>query len=819
MDIIVGNVAANGASVFLGNGDGTFRSEVDYLTNQGNGAMAIGDVNGDANPDLVLTSWISLTATVLLGNGDGTFSPRAMLPPPPPTLTIFSPYPLNWFGVNGLIADFNGDGKLDILAVENNSSVYGQGEFAVYPGNGDGTFGPPVTRNLYSNGIIAAADFNGDGKLDLAFPTTFGVVISLGNGDGTFGSSNSVLSNYLTVRGIVAGDFNNDGKADLVVLANASNANPPIFVLLGNGDGTFRTLPLGSNGSQIPLCVVAADFNHDGKLDLAVGWDTLSNNLMVMLGNGDGTFQSAASYTTDNLPDGLAVADLNGDGIPDLMAATTNTVNIFLGNGDGTFRGPVYYKGGSFPGSVVTGDFNGDGKLDIAVGDALYLSILPGNGDGTFQTPFSVYGGGAYSPMQTADFNQDDVSDLVVRGGTLFLSRPVVSMFPGGLSFGSQSVGTQSAPSTLALTNVGMGPLSLTNLVTTSGFQATSNCDSKVVRGGECTIEVTFAPTTPGPTQGTLTLMDNTIAGSQSIPLSGIATAPSESLSTSSLAFASQLVSTTSSAQTVTLTNSGNGALSISSIAMSGDFAQTNTCGASVAAGSNCMISVTFKPTVVGTRSGTLAITDNAPGSPHTVNLTGAGQDFTLGVSSGSSSTDTVTAGQAATYSLSVSGLGGMSQAVSFSCTGAPSAATCTVNPASVTPSGSGSVSTIVTVTTMARSSAPPKLWRVPPFGLDVETITLSLLVLLMVVARTMIQLAARRQRTCALRLGMVSAAVMALLLTMAACGGGGGEGGGGGGGSTNPGTPAGTYTLTVTGTVSGSGTLQHSTTLTLTVN
>jgi hypothetical protein len=316
-----------------------------------------------------------------------------------------------------------------------------------------------------------------------------------------------------------------------------------------------------------------------------------------------------------------------------------------------------------------------------------------------------------------------------------------------------------------------------------------------------------------GARTGTLTITDNATDSPQSVALSGTGTGPVASLTPGSLTFDGQLSGTTSSAKSVTLSNTGNAALAVTSVAASAGFAQTNTCAASLAAGANCTISVTFHPTEGGTANGTLTITDGAPGSPHLVSLAGTGEDFSLAAGSGSSS-KTVTAGQTATYTLNMGGLGGMNQAINFACTGAPSEAACTVNPPSVTPSGSGPVTLTVSVTTTAASWAAPSLrHRTPPDPDPRGWLLFSVLALLaLAVASTQV---GRRRR--ALRFGFATAALAVLVLTLAACGGGGG--GWPVGHPVNTGTPQGTYTLTVTGTVAGSPGLQHSTTLTLKVS
>ena len=206
-----------------------------------------------------------------------------------------------------------------------------------------------------------------------------------------------------------------------------------------------------------------------------------------------------------------------------------------------------------------------------------------------------------------------------------------------------------------------------------------------------------------------MTITDNASNSPQTISLTGTATASTVTLSPSSLTFASQAVGTTSAAQALTLTNSTGSALAISSIAItgtnSGDFAQTNGCGASLAVGASCTINVTFTPTTPGSRTGLISITDNAQGSSQQVALSGMGADFSL---SASPSSVNVTAGQTATYTLSLTPVDGFNQSVSLSCSGAPSAATCTVTPSAVTPDGTNNGTATVRVTTTARSIVSP---------------------------------------------------------------------------------------------------------------
>src|SRR6266702_2455804 len=299
---------------------------------------------------------------------------------------------------------------------------------------------------------IAVGDFNGDGKLDLAV-VNFGdwnIYVLLGNGDGTFQAARSV---YFASGGgfpwyVVTADFNGDGKLDLAVSNYGDNS---FSVLLGNGDGTFqppRTLPIGPN----PWYFAVGDFNGDGKLDLAVDDygcpldcnSSPSNTVTVLLGNGDGTFLPAPSLTVGNGPAGVVVGDFNGDGKPDLAVANLNdnTLSVLLGNGDGTFQAPHTFAdpGMTHPYFVAIGDFNRDGKQDLVVTNHLFatVSVLLGNGDGTFQAAqdFAVDNDPVYVTVN--DFNGDAAPDLASAN----LHAIAISVLLGNAGTGSTVVAT-----------------------------------------------------------------------------------------------------------------------------------------------------------------------------------------------------------------------------------------------------------------------------------------------------------------------------------------------------------------------------------------
>jgi hypothetical protein len=377
------------------------------------------------------------------------------------------------------------------------------------------------------------------------------------------------------------------------------------------------------------------------------------------------------------------------------------------------------------------------------------------------------------------------------------------------LTFPSQQVGTTSGSQSVTLQNTGNQTLSIASISPAGpdggDFGLSQNCGASLAAGGTCQINVTFTPTARGTRTAGVTLVDNAANSPQTISLTGTGTGPTAELSSNSVTFAGQFVGTTGLPQNITLTNNGDLALTISGLQASAQFGTSNGCTSSLAVGVSCTISVFFDPSAAGAQTGTLTVADNAAGSPQTVQLLGTGMDF--GMSSSTMST-IVLVGQTANYNVMVTPKGGLNQTVNLTCSGAPALSTCTITPSLVALNGAASAPVTVSVTTTAGTMAPPRSKVLPPTLLGIAR-RLWLGVLLMVASFA--ALTGARKRPAAYALGLC----LVMMMLWSACDVVGG-------GAHTPGTPAGTYPLVVTATVTSAATstqLTHTLNLSLTVN
>jgi len=489
LDVVVTASSGGSIVVFLGNGDGTLQPASSYQSIAGAQDVAAADLNHDGHLDLVLIGADSHQSSlygVMLGNGNGTFQTSSSIS----TVTQFE------LG----LGDLNGDGNLDLILGDFTDFV------SVRLGNGDGTFGSQTTYPVFGTPLcVRVADLDGDGKQDVLVGTFFGQDVSVlyGNGDGTLQAEVEYAAPR-NLDSVNVADFDDNGSADILVVGLTIPPSLPIAILFSNAKGGFRapisldqatdstvfsllgdfnndgvtdivSYPLGAgvvnvnlgnkDGTYQPFIattfapstiyaagidpIATGDFNQDGKLDFA-GIDDVNNNIVVVLGKGDGTFLSPVNYPLAGAPTSVAVADFNGDGSPDLAVSlnVVGVVSILLGNGDGTFQSPLNYSAHTiFPNQIGVADFNADGKLDLAITDDLNesVNVLLGRGDGSFYFASSNPAGtGEPLAFAIADLDGDGVPDIAVTGqGSLDLlfskgngsfTRKVVSLSTLGIT-------------------------------------------------------------------------------------------------------------------------------------------------------------------------------------------------------------------------------------------------------------------------------------------------------------------------------------------------------------------------------------------------
>jgi hypothetical protein len=352
-------------------------------------------------------------------------------------------------------AQFTSSGHMDLATATGNNTI------SVLLGNGTGSFPThvqyPVPGNPYA---IIHGDFNGDGKQDLATVDQYSSQASvlLGNGDGTFqGHVEYAGASGGAPVALATADLNGDGHLD-IVLVNFKTNN--VSVLVGNGDGTFKTHVEYGTGNG-PMGVAIGDLNGDGKLDLVVA-NSIDNTVSVLLGNGDGTFQTAVPYTTANTPTAVVVGNFTSTDTLDVAVCTSGKLaSVLLGNGNGTLQNHKDYSIGAGAVAIAAADMSAAGKLSLITANETdnTTSVLVGNGDGTFKGESVFPTLGSPVGVAIADFNENGKLDIAaadntgnvvsVQLDTLLVLSPTLN------SFGTQTSGFSSAAKTITLHNYG----------------------------------------------------------------------------------------------------------------------------------------------------------------------------------------------------------------------------------------------------------------------------------------------------------------------------------------------------------------------------
>jgi len=916
---------AGTVAILVNNGDGTFQTPVSYGAASGPYQLAVGDFNEDGKSDLVVTNYCIVgpspllcvgsyvgTVSILLGKGDGTFETASSVPVGTAPDGIAA-------------AALSSGGHTDLLVADGGFTFPNCCSLWVLGGKGDGTFQSPVNypadAGSGDGSFLVVGDFNGDGKLDVV-ASGISLVEFLGNGDGTLQQAvdySRSTSGYPYFHQ-VAGDFNGDGHPDVAVgfdtvfsvfLNSAGTTRQPTTTtvqFVNNGCGSETVNATVASGGQVPTGTLTLQV--DGQYSTAVQFGNLDSSgkasvpLSLGIGphtiavfySGDSATQGSSSSSSVNVQPLPSTTTLASSPNPSALSQPANFTATVTPSGSSTncFSGSVTFLDGTTALGTVplqtSGDYAnfstsslalGNHSITASYGGSTYVApsvspvliqavetaptaiLTPASlsfpntlvGQDSAAQPLTLTNNGQAALTITAidvagNFNETDNCGTSVAGGhsctinvtfaptqvgsatgglTVHDNAPpnqqsvtltgsgvgsAVNASPSSLTFTNQTVGTTSSPQGVTVTNDGNATLTISSLTITgsgsSDFAQTNNCGASVAAGANCQIMVTFTPPAQGSFNAAISISDNVAGSPQIVPLSGsTALVPVASFSPSSISFPSQYVGTSGLPQSVTLTNTGNATLTITAIGTTtADFGDLSTCGNSVAAGASCSIGVFFDPTATGARSGALTITDNAVGSPQNVPLTGLGQDFSITPSS--QTTATIAPGQSASYTVSVAPGGGFNQTVVLGCTGAPAQSTCSVLPSSIALSGTSASTATVTVTTagslagMTQPSGGPSSYY--PVGMW-ATFTGTLgMALLMGTIRYHGE--RRPQLRYALTLCLLSFGI-----GMSACGGGSG------GSPASGGTPAGNYSLTVTGTyTTGSTTLTHNTKLTLVV-
>jgi hypothetical protein len=813
-DLAFSLFGTNAILVALGNGDGTFQAPVSSSVYDQPTGMAVGDFNQDGIPDLAVT--VNGQLAIMLGNGDGTFVNQ---------FTYAAGVGPDFVSAG----DFNEDGILD-LAVAGAGGNASNSTINIFLGNGDGSFTPgQVSPGGLPPEYIPIADLNGDGHLDMfATNDLYGYTVLLGKGDGTFTATTFTkpAGSFEDYGPVVLGDFNGDGIPDAVVDDTEEN----LLVLLGKGDGTFTQQPPIAAPSAALRQMRSADLNGDGKLDLVVAigsWGKVGeggpNELGLFYGNGDGTFTQAVipdePYSV-NVP---AVADFNGDGLPDIIVGNAGeriqpiiTANIFLDQFSQTSTASL--PSICFPGTAthqVQASYSGDGNYQSSSSAPVALTASPVATAVTLtSSPAAVYGSAA---TLTADVT---ATSGIPTGPVTFLDGGIpigtealdntghASLTTSSLSAGSHAITASYgancpwAASTSAVLAIQVGKAALS--VSVGNVSRSYGTANPVFTGsvsgliGNDSVTVTYSTTaTTGSPAGTYPItaaVSGANAGAYAITITGgtltitktagtlaLTGGPNPALALSTITFTAQATSSTTGRPTGTVTFSDSGTvLGTATVDSSG---QASISSAQLSVGAHSVTAA------YGGDQNFLA--GNAGPVSETIG------DYALTIVGDTN--QTVSAGGTATYTFLVTPTTPTTLApVTLAVAGLPASATGVFSPASVA-TGSGATSVTLTVSTTEQMGAMRRTGKPPALGLAMAA---WLLVLPWGVVRGTRE---RFRRVPLLGLCVMASGAILCLSQLSGCGGKG---------PASPAPAAQSYHVTVTAS---SGSLQHSASVGLT--
>ena len=599
-------------------------------------SIVVGDFNGDGIPDIAAGS--NGYVSILIGNGNGTFKAAN-------NLAALSNNQLM------AAAAFETGKPTGILTVSNSASPTDNTQLILSDGSGGEIVEVPFSLPCGSASAVLTADFNGDGKPDFVAACQVSgnsvLAIFLGNGNGTFGAP-TIIPTGDTILAIGAGNIRGNGKTDIAVVGvlSGTSSMQTITVYENDGSGNFTGGPSVTSTGVSPTSMVVADFNGDGKSDLALA-NSGGNNVTILLGDGKGSFTQAASPQTGSSPSSIAVGDFNGDGIPDLAVANSgdNTVTILQGNGDGTFTAAATPPTGNAPSALAVGAFITGGKPGVAVansgatgGSVTVLNSQPAQMATATATGVSPAGSGAHL---------------------------VEASYPGDSNYAASVSGTTSLS--------GAGQVTVPNVV------------------GDTQAAATTAITGAGLAVGTVTQQSSSTVASGDV----ISESPSAGTSVNSGSAVNLVVSTGSAQVTVPNVVGDTQAAATTAITGAGLVVGTVTTASSSTVASGNVIS----------ESPSAGTSVNSGSAVNLVVSTGTAQapGYTL---SANPSSLTIASGSTGSTVITLTPTGGFTGTVNFACGTLPSEVTCSFAPTSLTVPSSAPLTTTLTVGTTGTAMA-----------------------------------------------------------------------------------------------------------------